>query len=178
MGDAAARTLSLVPEVVEDERETAFLLWAYECGQNAAETARRLGIPVRTVQDWVKIDGWRGRLDRERKEVARVAWAGAEAALSRAVDGLVNRLYRIGMGEGDTKTVLDKQGNPVTVEIPVPYQAQVNAANSLLDRVGLVAAGRPADAPSDDDAQARPMTLHERIERQRRALEEQRDKQR
>lgn len=151
-----------------------FPLWAHETRQYVVETERRMGIAVRTVQDWVKADGRRDRLDRERQKVARVAWAGAEAALSRAVDGLVNCLYRIGMGEVGTKSIIGQQGNPVTVELPIPYQAQVNAAHSLLDRVGLVAAGRPNDLAPDDGPQHRPKTIQERIERQRRALEAQR----
>ena len=64
----------------------------------------------------------------------------------------------------------------MTVEIPVPYQARVNAANSLLDRFGFVAgmpaAGDDADDPDDD----RPRTPAENQQRQRALLEQHRQR--
>ncbi len=127
----------LTPELLDTDREAAYQRWAYVDGQNAAETARALGLSPRTVQDWAQREGWRHRLDAERKEQTARVWSVAELALLRAVPRVIERLERIALGQGDAKLQLTKDGEPVEVEIPGPYQAQVNAANSLLDRFGL-----------------------------------------
>ncbi|MDP9358200.1 MAG: hypothetical protein M3Q71_20655 [Chloroflexota bacterium] len=127
----------LTPELLDTDREAVYQRWAYVDGQNAAETARALGLSPRTVQDWAQREGWRHRLDAERKEQTARVWSVAELALLRAVPRVIERLERIALGQGDVKPQLTKDGELVEVEIPIPYQAQVNAANSLLDRFGL-----------------------------------------
>ncbi len=170
--EAATPQLALVPDVLDADREAAYLVYATQADGNAAEVARLLGIPERTVQHWARVDGWPARLDSERSRLAAVAVRAAQLALGQAVNPVVARLVRIALGQGDTKTVLDKRGEPVTVEIPVPYQAQVNAANSLLDRFGF-GPGMPAPAGGDDDDQddGRPLTPRELAERKRQLLE-------
>ncbi len=128
---------ALTPELLDTDREAAYQRWAYVDGQNAAETARALGLSPRTVQDWAQREGWRHRLDAERKEQTARVWSVAELALLRAVPRVIERLERIALGQGDVKPQLTKDGELVEVEVPVPYQSQVNAANSLLDRFGL-----------------------------------------
>ncbi len=128
---------ALAPELLDTDREATYQRWAYVDGQNAAETARALGLSPRTVQDWAQREGWRHRLDAERKEQTARVWSVAELALLRAVPRVIERLERIALGQGDVKPQLTKDGELVEVEIPIPYQAQVNAANSLLDRFGL-----------------------------------------
>ena len=139
----------LVPAVVDGDAETAYQLWAWECDQNAAEVARRLSLPERTVQRWAKDGGWRTRLDRERKELAGRTWRAVEVALIGVAPEIVKRLHGIAMGKGDTKRVRLKDGTLADVELPIPYQAQVVAANSLLDRFGLSAANAPRERPAD-----------------------------
>ena len=56
MGDAMPQ-LSLVPDILDGDREAAYLVYATEADGNAAETARILGIPERTVQHWARVDG-------------------------------------------------------------------------------------------------------------------------
>lgn len=170
--DAPAQLVVVPPPPPADRKESAYLLWAYETGQDAKEAALRLGLPVRTVQDWVHRDRWRARLTDERRDSVRRAMVGTELALTRAMSGLADRLHRIAMGQGDTKTVLDKRGQPVTIELPVPYQAQVNALNSLRDWVApLVADSGSPDPPDPDDAPTpeTPAEIHAAL---RRMLEE------
>ena len=63
----------------------------------------------------------------------------------------------------------------VEVDLPVPYQARVNAQNSLVDRVGLVVgARRPApaeDERDEDDVDDEPTDPQDAAERHRRRLE-------
>ncbi len=168
--EAATPQRSLVPDVLDGDREAAWLVYATEADGNAAETARILGIPERTVQHWARVDGWPARLDSERVRLGAVAVRSAQLALGQALHPVVTRLVRIALGQGDTKTIADRTGRPVTVELPVPYQASVNAANSLLDRFGFVA-GMPA--PAGDHAAAaaaRALTTAERTEAVRRIL--------
>ncbi len=167
--------------LADDRKESAYLSWAYESGQNAAEVARRLEIPPRTVQDWVKSDRWRDRLDTERKELARQVWAGAHLALSRAAGEVLSRLHRIALGHGDTKVILTRDGDPVEVELPIPYQAQVNAANSLLDRFGLTVRDQREPDRSHEDtpgltlAELRAMTPEELRALEQRMIDQERD---
>ena len=130
---------TLTPDVIPTDREGAYQRWAYLDGQNAAATARALGLSENTVRSWATRDGWRGRLDQERQEQMQGVRSVAELALIRAVPDVIDRLHRIALGQGDTKPVLTKDGEVVEIEQPIPYQAQVNAANSLLDRFGLTA---------------------------------------
>ena len=170
MSDATPQ-LTLVPDVLDGDREAAYLVYATQADGNAAETARILGIPERTVQHWARLDGWPARLDSERSRLAAVAVRSAQLALGQALHPVVAGLVRIAIGQGDTKTVLDKRGDPVTVELPVPYQARVNAANSLLDRFGFVA-GMPAPADDRGDGdEDRPRTPQELQARSRQLLE-------
>ncbi len=136
--DATTRR-SLTPDVLSGDRETAYLLWATTHEQNAAEVARALGLPETTVRSWCQRDGWRGRVDQERIEQSQRVRSVAEAALLRVVPRVIERLERIAMGEGDLKPVVLKDGSVVDVEQVIPAQAQVNAANSLLDRFGITA---------------------------------------
>ncbi len=129
--DAAMRP-ALTPEVISADRETAYLLWSTVHGQNAAEVARELGIPEPTVRSWCQRDGWRSRLDLEHKEQSQRVRAVMDAALLRIIPNVINRLDRIAMGHGDTKPVLTKDGEVIELEIPIPYQAQVNAAKELV----------------------------------------------
>ncbi len=128
---------SLTPVLLPDDREAAYQLWAHQHQQNAAATARTLGIPVSTVQSWVRRDGWTARLQAEREDLGRHVWAAAELALLRAVPDGIQALHRIATGEGDTRQLVTKEGEVVEVQEFVPYQARVNAVNSLLDRFGL-----------------------------------------
>ncbi|MDP9471126.1 MAG: hypothetical protein M3Q71_10745 [Chloroflexota bacterium] len=136
--DAAARR-GLVPDVLPSDRETAYLLWSTTHGQNAADVARELGLPETTVRSWVTRDGWRARLDQERTEQSLRVRAMADVALMRVVPEVIEGLAKIARGAGDHRDTLDKDGNLVTVYDAVPYQARVNASNSLLDRFGLTA---------------------------------------
>ncbi len=137
-GDAATRR-GLVPDVLPSDRELAYVLWSTTHGQNAAEVARELGLPETTVRSWVSRDGWRARFDQERTEQSLRVRAMADVALMRVVPEVIEGLAKIARGEGDHRDTLDKDGNLVTVYDAVPYQARVNAGNSLLDRFGLVA---------------------------------------
>ncbi len=130
-GDAAMRP-TLTPEVIAADRETAYLLWSTVHGQNAAEVARFLGLPEPTVRSWCQRDGWRGRLELEHQEQSRRVRSVVDAALLRVVPEVIERLYRIAMGQGDTKPVLTKDGEVVEVEQIIPPQASVNAAKELL----------------------------------------------
>ncbi len=129
--DAAMRP-ALTPEVISADRETAYLLWSTVHGQNAAEVARDLGIPEPTVRSWCSRDGWRARLELEHQEQSRRVRSVVDAALLRIIPNVINRLDRIVMGHGDTKPVLTKDGEVIEMEIPIPYQAQVNAAKELV----------------------------------------------
>ncbi len=137
MMHATAHVPSLTPDLLPDDREAAYQLWAHQHQQNAAATARTLGIPVSTVQSWVRRDGWTARLQAEREDLGRHVWAAAELALLRAVPDGIQALHKIANGEGDTRQVVTKDGEVVEVQEFVPYQARVNAINSLLDRFGL-----------------------------------------
>ncbi len=148
----------LTPDVIPADRQGAFQLWAYVHGQNAAATARALGLSENTVRSWAARDGWRGRLDLEREEQTQRVRSVAELALIRAVPEVIERLHKIAMVQGDTKPVVLKDGSVVDVEQVIPAQAQVNACNSLLDRFGLTAvrlhqhqvtATTPAPPPTD-----------------------------
>ncbi len=138
VGDAATRQ-PLHGDVISADRETAFLLWATTYGQNAAETARALNLPETTVRSWVARDAWRARLDQEQAEQRQRVRSVADAALMRVVPEVIEGLAKIARGQGDHRDTLDKDGNLVTVYDAVPYQARVNAGNSLLDRFGLTA---------------------------------------
>ncbi len=154
MTHAGTHAPSLTPDLLPDEREAAFQLWAHQHQQNAAATARTLGIPVSTVQSWVRRDGWAARLQAEREDLGRHVWAAAELALLRAVPDGIQALHKIANGEGDTRQVVTKDGEMVEVIEFVPYQARVNAVNSLLDRFGLSSIQRhqhqvnPAPSPA------------------------------
>ncbi len=128
---------ALTPELLGTDRESAYQRWAYVDGQNAAETARALGLSPRTVQDWVQREGWRHRLDAERKEQTARVWSVAELALLRAVPDAIQSLARIARGDGDLRQHVTKDGEIVEVVEFVPYMARVNAVNSLLDRFGI-----------------------------------------
>ncbi|MDP9355674.1 MAG: hypothetical protein M3R02_10425 [Chloroflexota bacterium] len=130
-GDAAMQP-TLTPEVIAADRETAYLLWSTVHGQNAAEAARSLGLPEPTVRSWCQRDGWRGRLALEHQEQSQRVRSVVDAALLRVVPEVIDRLYRIAMGHGDTKPVLTKDGEMVEVEQVIPPQASVNAAKELL----------------------------------------------
>ncbi len=137
-GDAATHP-TLTPDLLPADREGAYQRWAYLDGQNAAATARALGLSENTVRSWATRDGWRARVEQERSEQTQRVRSVAELALMRVVPRVIDRLHRIAMGQGDVKPVLTKDGELVEVERPIPAQAQVNAANSLLDRFGLTA---------------------------------------
>ena len=102
-----------------------------------------------------------------------------QVELIGAVTEMVPRLRRIGNGQGDTKKVLTKKGEIVEVEIPVPYQAQVNAWGELRELAGLVAGLEPhPDEPEDgEEALPRFETAEEAIEWQRDYHERQRERQ-
>ncbi len=157
LSDAAVQR-GLTPDVIPGDREGAFQLWAYVHGQNAAATARALGLSENTVRSWCQRDGWRGRLGLEREEQTQRVRSVAELALIRVVPEVIERLHKIAMGTGDIKPVLLKDGTIVEVEQIVPPQASVNACNSLLDRFGLssvrlhqhqVTATTPVPPPTD-----------------------------
>ena len=150
MDDATTPPSALVPEVVDDQREAAYILWAGALDGNAAEVGRALGIPARTVQRWAVDDGWRDRRAAERRSRGRRVRAASEALLLNVAQDLLAEQIRIAKGEGDTIRVLTKRGEVVEVDYPVPYQARVNAQNSLLDRMGLVA-GALAPSPEEDE---------------------------
>ncbi|MDP9473260.1 MAG: hypothetical protein M3Q71_21790 [Chloroflexota bacterium] len=135
----AALQRGLTPDVIPADRQAAYELWAYVHGQNAAETARALGLSENTVRSWAARDGWRGRLDLERIEQSQRVRSVVDAALIRIVPRVIERLERIAMGEGDIKPVVLKDGSVVEVKQFIPPQASVNACNSLLDRFGLTA---------------------------------------
>ena len=64
----------------------------------------------------------------------------------------VTTLAKVARGEGDKVTMLDKRGELVEVELPVPYRARVNAGATLLDRFGMVALKQPIEnAPARQD---------------------------
>ncbi len=128
----AAMHSALTPEVVSADRESAYILWATVAHQNAADVARTLGIPEPTVRSWCSRDGWRARLELEHQEQSQRVRAVMDAALLRIIPNVINRLDRIAMGHGDTKPVLTKDGEVIELEIPIPYQAQVNAAKELV----------------------------------------------
>ncbi len=136
--DAAVQR-GLTPDVIPADRDAAYELWAYVHGQNAAATARALGLSENTVRSWCQRDGWRGRLDLEREEQTQRVRSVAELALIRVVPEVIERLHKIAMGEGDIKPVVLKDGTIVEVGQIVPPQASVNACNSLLNRFGLTA---------------------------------------
>ncbi len=162
---------ALTPDVIPADREGAYQRWAYLDGQNAAATARALGLSENTVRSWATRDGLRDRLDQERIEQGQRVRSVAELVLIRAVPEVIDRLHRITLGQGDTKPVLTKDGAVVELEQPIPYQAQVNAANSLLDRFGLIAirlhqhqvnpapSSSPPPVPTDHDTDAMPTIL-------------------
>ena len=149
MTHAPTHPSSLTPDLLPDEREAAYQLWAHQHQQNAAATARTLGIPISTVQSWVRRDGWAARLQAEREDLGRHVWAAAEVALLRAVPDGIQALHRIATGDGDTWQVVTKDGEVVEVVEFVPYQARVNAINSLLERFGLtsIQQHRPTSQP-------------------------------
>ncbi len=154
----AALQRGLVPDVIPADREAAYELWAYAHGQNATATAAALGIPANTVRSWANRDGWRQRYELERGERFETVRRATELALLRAIPDTIKMFHKIVNGEGDSRQTLDKEGNLVTVYDAVPYQARVNAGNSLLDRFGLTAvrlhqhqvtATTPAPPPTD-----------------------------
>ena len=126
--------LSLAPDLLDGDREAAYLVSATEADGRAAEVGRILGIPERSVQHRAKADGWAGRLDSERTRLAAVAVGAAQLARKEALHPVVAGPVRIPPGQGDTRTIVDPAGERATAEIPVPYQARVNAANPLLER--------------------------------------------
>ncbi len=126
-----AGTQPLIPDVLPSDRETAYHHWAYVSDRNAAETARALGLSVRTVQDWVSRDGWKVRYDQERGDLAQRVRDTVELALIRAYPQLVEGYLKIFLGQGDHRQTLDKDGKLVTVYDHVPYQARVNAGKEL-----------------------------------------------
>ena len=99
-------------------------------------------MPLRSVQHHAKVDGWHERADRLAEELAADARASARVGLYAATADAVAALARIASGEGEPRTVLDRDGHAAEVTDPVPYQARVNAANSILDRVGVAAVSR------------------------------------
>ncbi|MDP9357361.1 MAG: hypothetical protein M3R02_19140 [Chloroflexota bacterium] len=143
---------ALTPELLNTDREATYHHWAHVSGQNAAETARALGLSPRTVQDWAQREGWRHRLDAERKDQTARVWSVAELALLRAVPDAIQSLARIARGDGDLRQHVTKDGDVVEIVEFVPYMARVNAVNSLLDRFGLTSIQRHqhqvAPAPS------------------------------
>ena len=176
MDDATTPPGKLVPDAAADRREAAYALWAWKLDRNAAEVGRALGVPARTVQRWAADGGWRERHAAERRSLGRRAWAAAELRLLGIVDEVLARQVRIALGQGDRVRTLTKRGEAVEVDLPVPYQAQVNAQNSLLDRLGLVAGARPP-APAEDEERAQdddddePTDPQDAAERHRRRLE-------
>ena len=172
MERATAPAGELVPEVVDGQREQAYLLWAWKLDRNAAEVGRALGVPPRTVQRWAVDDDWKGRREAERRSLGRRARAGLELRVLGVVDDLAASLVRIATGQGDTITTLTRRGEVVEVDYPVPYQARVHAANSLLDRLGIVP-GAPADEDDrdEDDPDDEPTDAQDAAERHRRRLE-------
>ncbi|MDP9470062.1 MAG: hypothetical protein M3Q71_05255 [Chloroflexota bacterium] len=165
MMHAATHVPSLTPDLLPADREAAYQLWAHQHQQNAAAVARSLGIPVSTVQSWVRRDGWTARLQAEREDLGRHVWAAAELALLRAVPDGIQALHKIANGEGDTRQVVTKDGEVVEVQEFVPYQARVNAVNSLLDRFGLSSIQRHQHqvqpAPVTSGSTAPPPTHHD-----------------
>ena len=175
MDDATPPPPDLLPEVVDDQHEGAYVLWAWKFDGNAAEVGRALGIPARTVQRWAADGGWKGRRAAERRSLGRRAWLATELRLLGVADELIAAQIKIAKGEGDRITTLTRRGEAVEVDYPVPYQARVNAQNSLLDRMGLVAGARPP-APADDEhdqdeADDEPTDPQDAAERHRRRLE-------
>ncbi len=126
-----AKTQPLVPDVLPSDRETAYHHWAYVSERNAAETARALGLPVRTVQDWVSRDGWKVRYDQERGDLAQRVRDTMELALIRAMPSAIQALVRIIEGDGDLRQHVTKDGEIIELEEFVPYMARVNAVKEL-----------------------------------------------
>ncbi len=121
----------LTPDVIPNDRESAYYHWAHVSGQNAAETARAIGLAPRTVQEWAQQDGWRTRYDYERGQLAERVRNAVESALFRAMPGAIAALARIAEGEGDTRQHVTKDGDVVEVVEFVPYMARVNAIREL-----------------------------------------------
>ncbi len=122
----AALQRGLTPDVIPVDREGAYQRWVHLDGQNAAATARALGLSENTVRSWAARDGWRGRLDLEREEQTQRVRSVAELALIRVVPEVIERLHKIAMGECDIKPVVLKDGSIVEVEQIVPPQVSVN----------------------------------------------------
>ena len=181
MDDATPPPPDLLPEVVDDQHEGAYVLWAWKFDGNAAEVGRALGIPARTVQRWAADERWQERRAAERRSLGRRAWVAGEVRMLGVVEDLIAAQIKIATGEGDKITTLTKRGEVVEVDYPVPYQARVNAQNSLLDRLGLVMGARPpapADDEPDQDDDDEPMDAQDAAERHRRRLERMRKGQR
>ena len=170
----------LLPEPADDPRERAYLLWAWRLDGNAAEVGRALGIPARTVQRWAREGTWTARHATERRSLGRRAWAAAEVRMLGVVEDLIAAQIKIATGQGDKITTLTRRGEAVEVDYPVPYQARVNAANSLLDRFGIVPGARLADEDDrdEDDPDDDPTDLQDAAERHRMRLERMRKGQR
>ena len=138
-------TLRALPAAGDDDGRdwgAIYAAWAYAHGRNAARTAKAFGLPERTVQHRARVDGWAERADREAAELSADARAAVRAMLHHNAAEMVAALVKIAKGQGDTRTVLDKDGNAVEVTDPVPYQARVNAITAGLDRIGLVGASK------------------------------------
>jgi hypothetical protein len=58
----------------QEQREDAYMRWAYEYNKNLTETARQLDIPLRTVQYWKSKDHWDSRYAAETAEIAGFAF--------------------------------------------------------------------------------------------------------
>ena len=168
MDDATPPPTELLPEPVDDQREAAYVLWAWRLDGNAAEVGRDLGIPPRTVQRWASEGNWKARHAAERRSLGRRAWAAAELRMMSVVDDILAAQIKIATGEGDRITTLTRRGEVVEVDYPVPYQARVNAQNSLLDRLGLVAGARPPAGAKDERDRGADRQASERKEAGRR----------
>lgn len=87
-------------------RETAYQLWAWQCGQNAERVAQDLGIDHpdvdldgRTVRGWCQQDGWRVRYEEERSElVPGMARYAAARQLQNALPGAISYVEAVANG--------------------------------------------------------------------------------
>ncbi len=163
-------------------RELARQLWGFVHGRNAEAVARALaaiaekcpeergpadadwpdGAPVptaRTVRRWAEEEGWAERVERDIVAIAPGIYQSIVVDLIAGAAEGASYLRAAVRG--------DRPAEP----------ARVNAAHGMLDRAGF----KPREAPlplTDPDAKRagreQPMSLQERIEWQRKALEEQR----
>jgi len=119
-------------------RDDAYDLWKAEFQQNTSALARYLNVPRTTVYGWEERDKWRERLSEERRDLTLRTNSVIDGLLLRIGPEIIEGLTKIGRGIGDTHVEMDREGNAVDVTNPVPYQARVNAWNSLADRLGII----------------------------------------